>query len=166
MTLREKREKGEVAAVAAVEFDRLRVKERKWERGASVRPLLENGTSRGKGGRRISSWFVVSLLWGLLSGPLLCLITPRLKSLWKHSQGTWPQLGPTYYLCSHQSSSTPPLSSVSQGQSTFTPGHVTLRLPSDVPLLRLFSTFYPSQASSPLSITLSLILLSYLRSAS
>lgn len=80
-----KREKAEV--VAATEFDRCRVKERKIGKRSMRPPLVKEMVRAGK--RRMLHHFLVCrfsvMRFGSkvfsLSGPVLCLITPRLRSL-------------------------------------------------------------------------------------
>lgn len=122
-------------------------KKEKEGKGVNVHPLLGNRKRRESG---ILHHFLVCLFSLMRFGSkvcylagLLCLITLRLRSLWKHRQGTWPQLGPTHQLCSHQSSTKPRLFSFIQCQTTFTP-HVIFHFPSDV------TTLFPPLVIQPL----------------
>lgn len=78
--------RGEGGQVAAGEdFDQLRLKERKHRHPRFVRTSWEKVDAASLPLRSVcyEVWFQ-----DLLSGAALCLVTPRLKGLRKHSQGT------------------------------------------------------------------------------
>lgn len=83
-------EKGEVEVVAA-DSGWLKVKKREWK----VAKEMKRGCciASGLSVLRERVWSKVCYLGRVLRMPLLCLITPRLGRLWKHSQGDMTSAG-------------------------------------------------------------------------